>query len=44
MKKKVIRHLKEDIKNYKHEADKDKKLITQLKKKKSTSCPKAKKK
>lgn len=32
-KKKIIKHLKGDIKNFKHEADEDRKLISELKKK-----------
>lgn len=32
--KKVIKHLKKDIKNFKHEADEDKELMKELKKKK----------
>lgn len=43
-KKKVIRHLKSDIKNYKHETKRDIDLIKSLKKKKSSSNHKNKKK
>jgi hypothetical protein len=37
MKKKVIKHLKGDIKNYKHEMQDDKNLIKSLKKTKEKS-------
>jgi hypothetical protein len=41
MKKEIVKHLKEDIKNYKHETMKDKKLIKKIK---TVKCSPSKKK